>query len=114
MAGGAMNKALISLTLPFAALLAACNMGAGGNASSGDDSAQGDLHGASIGAPFTLTDQDRSEERRVGKECVSTCRSRWATYHEKKKLQNILISILGRLQVLMLPQQLRCAEELKK
>src|SRR3546814_13370743 len=23
----------------------------------------------------------RSEERRVGKECVSTCRSRWATYH---------------------------------
>src|SRR3546814_16422646 len=24
---------------------------------------------------------DRSEERRVGKECVSTCRSRWAPYH---------------------------------
>src|SRR3546814_7286647 len=23
----------------------------------------------------------RSEERGVGKECVSTCRSRWATYH---------------------------------
>src|SRR3546814_12066902 len=23
----------------------------------------------------------RSEERRVGKECVSTCRSRWSTYH---------------------------------
>src|SRR3546814_17189207 len=27
----------------------------------------------------------RSEERRVGKECVSTCRSRWSPYHEKKK-----------------------------
>src|SRR3546814_13777815 len=27
----------------------------------------------------------RSEERRVGKECVSTCRSRWAPYHLKKK-----------------------------
>src|SRR3546814_8165016 len=27
----------------------------------------------------------RSEERRVGKECVSTCRSRWWPYHEKKK-----------------------------
>src|SRR3546814_13667108 len=26
-------------------------------------------------------DQDRSEERRVGKECVSTCRSRWSPYH---------------------------------
>src|SRR3546814_11262059 len=23
----------------------------------------------------------RSEERRVGKECVSTCRSRWSRYH---------------------------------
>src|SRR3546814_17700681 len=26
----------------------------------------------------------RSEERRVGKECVSTCRSRWAPYHYKQ------------------------------
>src|SRR3546814_1991409 len=25
--------------------------------------------------------QPRSEERRVGKECVSTCRSRWSPYH---------------------------------
>src|SRR3546814_13997857 len=27
----------------------------------------------------------REEERRVGKECVSTCRSRWSPTHEKKK-----------------------------
>src|SRR3546814_12388353 len=27
----------------------------------------------------------RSEERRVGKECVSTCRSRWSPDHNKKK-----------------------------
>src|SRR3546814_13804504 len=27
----------------------------------------------------------RSEERRVGKECVSTCRSRWSRYHKQKK-----------------------------
>src|SRR3546814_14741962 len=26
----------------------------------------------------------RSEERRVGKECVSKCRSRWSPYHSKK------------------------------
>src|SRR3546814_8918424 len=26
-------------------------------------------------------DAVRSEERRVGKECVSTCRSRWSPYH---------------------------------
>src|SRR3546814_13820249 len=30
-------------------------------------------------------DYYRSEERRVGKECVSTCRSRWWAYHLKKK-----------------------------
>src|SRR3546814_15383838 len=27
----------------------------------------------------------RSEERRVGKECVSTCRYRWLPYNEKQK-----------------------------
>src|SRR3546814_12527510 len=31
-------------------------------------------------------EQLRSEERRVGKECVSTCRSRWSPDPEKKKL----------------------------
>ena len=28
-----------------------------------------------------ITEKERSEERRVGKECVSTCRSRWSPYH---------------------------------
>src|SRR3546814_16619153 len=37
--------------------------------------------GLSLDAASTL----RSEERRVGKECVSTCRSRWSPYHSKKK-----------------------------
>src|SRR3546814_10083146 len=32
-----------------------------------------------------LSHELRSEERRVGKECVSTCRSRWSPYHKKKK-----------------------------
>src|SRR3546814_13275243 len=32
-----------------------------------------------------IHDVERSEERRVGKECVSTCRSRWSPYHKKKK-----------------------------
>src|SRR3546814_2578988 len=39
-------------------------------------------------AYFTIPDEHivwsgkgRSEERRVGKECVSTCRSRWSPYH---------------------------------
>src|SRR3546814_11131495 len=41
-----------------------------------------------IGAPksASLTAlSPRSEERRVGKEGVSTCRSRWSPYHYKKK-----------------------------
>src|SRR3546814_17917340 len=33
---------------------------------------------------FDTFDQ-RSEERRVGKECVSTCRYRWLPYHQKKQ-----------------------------
>src|SRR3546814_15575207 len=40
---------------------------------------------ADINAPDSYTlimeGQARSEERRVGKECVSTCRSRWSPYH---------------------------------
>src|SRR3546814_11775260 len=32
-------------------------------------------------SPAMATAYFRSEERRVGKECVSTCRSRWSPYH---------------------------------
>src|SRR3546814_2949525 len=31
--------------------------------------------------PGPARSAERSEERRVGKECVSTCRSRWSPYH---------------------------------
>src|SRR3546814_17645687 len=35
-----------------------------------------------FGSALVPVDADsRSEERRVGKECVSTCRSRWSPYH---------------------------------
>src|SRR3546814_12732423 len=37
-----------------------------------------------IGAHRPIEDK-RSEERRVGKECVSTCRSRWSPNHSNKK-----------------------------
>src|SRR3546814_20200047 len=36
-------------------------------------------------ATFIIRYMNKSEERRVGKECVSTCRSRWSPYHYKKK-----------------------------
>src|SRR3546814_18929981 len=38
---------------------------------------------AQIVLGIALTNVLRSEERRVGKECVSTCRSRWSPYHYK-------------------------------
>src|SRR3546814_14366348 len=36
-----------------------------------------------------LTAWRRSEERRVGQECVGTCRSRWSLHHEKKNRTNV-------------------------
>src|SRR3546814_17439431 len=38
----------------------------------------------------------RSEERRVGKECVSTCRSRWSPYHSKKNGRRIMTYLENR------------------
>src|SRR3546814_7126464 len=37
--------------------------------------------GHDLGAAYRQQPADRSEERRVGKACVSTCRSRWSPYH---------------------------------
>src|SRR3546814_20943682 len=60
----------------------------------GDSIDRADFDAAAIGEnPFFCPDRGaaarweesidaaRSEERRVGKECVSTCRSRWSPYH---------------------------------
>src|SRR3546814_11532679 len=38
--------------------------------------------------PQSLQSESRSEERRVGTECVSTCRSRWSPSHYKKKTKH--------------------------
>src|SRR3546814_18830388 len=52
------------------------------------------LNAAQGGKSFSLSLKQtlrngRSEERRVGKECVSTCRSRCAPDHLKKKINQI-------------------------
>src|SRR3546814_15892077 len=42
----------------------------------------GEKHDLTISLPVTAMPRRlRSEERRVGQECVSTCRSRWSPYH---------------------------------
>ena len=60
-------------------VLAACGgKGSGGTTTATGGTAQkagGTLKAALTGEP------DRSEERRVGKECSLTCRSRWSPYH---------------------------------
>src|SRR3546814_4335085 len=39
------------------------------------------LAAAGLRGQGAIEESRRSEERRVGKECVSTCRSRWSPYH---------------------------------
>src|SRR3546814_12980389 len=68
-----------------------------GNAANGADQGGGGspaLHGAQrrkggetrlVAKRSRAAAETRSEERRVGKEGVRTCRSRWAPYHTKKK-----------------------------
>src|SRR3546814_10917791 len=45
------------------------------------DRVQGLLGERVASGMWILTFHSRSEERRVGKECVSTCRYRWSPYH---------------------------------
>src|SRR3546814_193120 len=42
---------------------------------------------STLSAPSRNFRRSRSEERRVGKECVSTCRSRWSPYNSDKKIK---------------------------
>src|SRR3546814_11917100 len=45
-----------------------------------------------LGDPARFRGMARSEERRVGKECVSTCRSRWSPVNYKQ-IHNIIVAI---------------------
>src|SRR3546814_20908372 len=48
---------------------------------SGGFNAAGVLSGRLFRTAMTEAEMGRSEERRVGKGCVSACRSRWSPYH---------------------------------
>src|SRR3546814_20992516 len=73
-----LSSRVLGTFLVGALALAAC-----GN--SGDDDVDAaDAPGTTEAAESGSEDSgegSRSEERRVGKECVSTCRSRWSPYH---------------------------------
>src|SRR3546814_13662262 len=49
--------------------------------------------GTSSATGAASTTVPRSDERRVGQECVSTGRSRWSPYHYKKKKNNSITKI---------------------
>ena len=42
---------------------------------------EGALKGEKVNAKIVKVKKNRSEERRVGKECLRLCRSRWSPYH---------------------------------
>src|SRR3546814_11884826 len=46
-----------------------------------DDKLDRTSNGKGYVKDYTFKELQRSEERRVGKECVSTCRYRWSRYH---------------------------------
>src|SRR3546814_15067385 len=46
-----------------------------------------------LGPPIKHIVLVRAEERSEGKECGSTCRSRWSQYHEKKKSSQATIDM---------------------
>src|SRR3546814_19587697 len=48
---------------------------------------------AGVGDGKALVGDRRSDERRVGKACVSTCRSRWSPYQSNKKHKNTRLHI---------------------
>src|SRR3546814_21043198 len=59
-------------------------VGGGRDAELIDDETLSFERGEPVGEDRRLGRRDRSEARRVGKECVSTCRSRWSQYHYNK------------------------------
>ena len=66
---------LLLLSLSFAATFTACDMTDFGDINKDPN----EPSEANNGMLFTYA--CRSEERRVGKECASMCRSRWSPYH---------------------------------
>src|SRR3546814_5025678 len=46
-----------------------------------DEALKSFLEGWAADHDYDVRGRERSEERRVGKECGSTCSSRWSTYH---------------------------------
>src|SRR3546814_18773371 len=71
--------------VPFAGMEAAASVDAALRAAEEDGAGELCVIGGAQVYALTLPLATRSEERRVGKECVSTCRSRWSPYHYKKK-----------------------------
>ena len=69
-------KAKLTKVVALASLAAFLTVGIGANVAQAKD------FRFTIGdSPRMKKNADRSEERRVGKECASMCRSRWSPYH---------------------------------
>src|SRR3546814_3731812 len=71
-------KSASSVPADFGSVVRRISYGVGSNAVALGKDATTDGRGLLLGNPHYPW---RSEERRVGKECVSKCRSRWSPYH---------------------------------
>src|SRR3546814_18383792 len=71
-------------TIAAVAARVGCRGGAGRRVRAGRGRGRGGV-GVVVARDGRRVGAGRSEERRVGKECVSTCRSRWSPYHYKQK-----------------------------
>src|SRR3546814_12131821 len=71
---------LASVSVDMAVVLGgACRQRDGGGHAVGEIGGDAEMGGVAVGQAQAFAHVLRSEERRVGKECVSTCRSRWST-----------------------------------
>src|SRR3546814_5454552 len=67
--------------LPISKVAATVDIVSGGRTEMGIGGGWYEHEWRAYGYGFPPIAERRSEERRVGKECVSTCRSRWSPYH---------------------------------
>src|SRR3546814_14963172 len=79
----AANDTFFTKNTSFRALLARHHNGKKRTAAAASKDGRPNMlqRGIQRGTPKNLGYSVRSEERRVGQECVSTCRSRWSPYH---------------------------------
>ena len=75
------NNTIVSITDPMGSVIAWASSGQVGFKGSRKSTPYAAQQAAEAAARRAMEHGMRSEERRVGKECLAVCRSRWSPYH---------------------------------